>query len=92
MRIVAFQKAGGGAIGVRRGDFVIDLSAAAPQLPQTLQGLLVSNALPTAQADAAFFAGTSVKSNFVCAIGYGDETAIFDRLPRLDFDQACSIL
>jgi len=45
-----------------------------------------------AKADAAFFAGTSVKSNFVCAIGYGDETAIFGRLPRLEFDQACTIL
>ncbi len=45
-----------------------------------------------AKADAAFFVGTGVKSNFVCAIGYGDETAIFGRLPRLGFDQACKIL
>ena len=45
-----------------------------------------------AKADTAFFAGTIVKSNFVCAIGYGDETAIFGRLPRLEFDQACTIL
>ncbi len=53
MRIVAFQKAGGAAIGVRRDDFVVDLSVAAPELPQTLRGLLVSNALPAAQAPAS---------------------------------------
>ena len=45
-----------------------------------------------ATVDAAFFAGTSVKSNFLCAIGYGDETALFERLPRLEFEQVCTIL
>lgn len=45
-----------------------------------------------ATVDAAFFAGTNVKSNFLCAVGYGDESALFERLPRLGFDQACEIL
>ncbi|TZG28015.1 malonic semialdehyde reductase [Sphingomonas montanisoli] len=35
--------------------------------------------------DAAFFAGTSYKSNFICTIGHGDASTIFDRLPRPDF-------
>ncbi|PYG33039.1 malonic semialdehyde reductase [Pelagimonas varians] len=41
-------------------------------------------------ADAEFFAGTSLKSNFLCNIGYADETALFQKLPRFAFDQVCS--
>lgn len=42
--------------------------------------------------DAAFFADMpSVKSNFVCTIGYGDPATIFDRSPRPDFDTFSSI-
>lgn len=40
--------------------------------------------------DAEFFAGTSLRSNFLCNLGYADETAIFQRLPRFSFEQACS--
>ncbi|MCA8901516.1 MAG: nitroreductase family protein, partial [Hyphomonas sp.] len=32
------------------------------------------------------------KSNFICNIGHGDRTTIFDRSPRLDFEEACRIL
>ena len=39
--------------------------------------------------DAEFFAGTSLKSNFLCNIGYADETALFQRLPRFDFEDVC---
>jgi len=39
--------------------------------------------------DKEFFAGTSVKSNFLCNIGYADETALFQRLPRFEFDEVC---
>ena len=39
-----------------------------------------------AGVDAEFFAGTSVKSNFICTLGYGDPTTIFDKLPRPGFD------
>lgn len=45
-----------------------------------------------AKVDAAFFAGTPVKSNFVCSIGYGDAAKIRPRAPRLDFEQACQIV
>lgn len=44
-----------------------------------------------AKVDAAFFAGTAVKSNFLINIGYGDATAVYPRNPRLDFDEACRI-
>lgn len=39
--------------------------------------------------DEEFFAGTTLKSNFLCNIGHADETALFQRLPRLSFDEAC---
>ncbi len=46
-----------------------------------------------AKVDAAFFAGTSVKSNFLVALGYGDPdpAVLFPRSPRLAFDEACRI-
>jgi nitroreductase len=45
-----------------------------------------------AGVDAEFFAGTSWRSNFVCNLGYGTDEALFPRLPRLDFDEACQVL
>lgn len=42
--------------------------------------------------NATFFAGTSVKVNFVCNIGYGDHAKLHARLPRLSFDDACKIV
>ena len=42
--------------------------------------------------DREFFAGTNVKSNFICALGYGDPSGLFERNPRLSFDEACKIL
>jgi 3-hydroxypropanoate dehydrogenase len=42
--------------------------------------------------DREFFAGTNVKSNFICGVGYGDPSGLFARGPRLDFDEACRIL
>ena len=39
--------------------------------------------------DEEFFAGTTLKSNFLCNIGYADETALFQKLPRFAFDQVC---
>ncbi len=44
-----------------------------------------------AGVDAAFFAGTDIKSNFLCSVGIGDPSAIFERGPRLSFEEACSI-
>ncbi|MFZ6863218.1 malonic semialdehyde reductase [Undibacterium sp. Ji67W] len=44
------------------------------------------------KVNAAFFAGTSVKVNFICNLGYGDESKLFPRSPRLSFDEACKIV
>jgi 3-hydroxypropanoate dehydrogenase len=38
--------------------------------------------------DREFFAGTRVKSNFICAIGYGSREAMHPRNPRLAFEAA----
>lgn len=45
-----------------------------------------------AKMDETFFPDGKVKSNFICAIGYGDESKLYPRGPRLDFDEACRIL
>lgn len=42
--------------------------------------------------DKAFFAGTQVKSNFLCSLGYGDPSGVFPRSPRLSFDEACQVV
>jgi 3-hydroxypropanoate dehydrogenase len=42
--------------------------------------------------DKEFFAGTAVKSNFICALGHGDPAGVFPRNPRLSFDEACKII
>lgn len=45
-----------------------------------------------AKVDAAFFAGTTVKSNFLCNLGFGDASKLRPRSPRLDFDEACRVV
>ena len=45
-----------------------------------------------AKVDAAFFAGTSWKSNFLVNLGYGDPAKLFPRSPRLAFDEAARIV
>jgi 3-hydroxypropanoate dehydrogenase len=45
-----------------------------------------------ARVDEAFFAGTPIRSNFICTVGRGDPASIFDRLPRLDFEEANTIV
>tara|TARA_A200000159_G_scaffold91644_1_gene85174 strand:+ start:371 stop:961 length:591 start_codon:yes stop_codon:yes gene_type:complete len=42
--------------------------------------------------DKEFFPNSSIKSNFLCNIGYGDPTNIFKRSPRFEFDEVCEIL
>jgi nitroreductase len=42
--------------------------------------------------DKEFFPGGQVKSNFLCAIGYGDPAGLYERLPRPTFSEVCSIL
>jgi 3-hydroxypropanoate dehydrogenase len=45
-----------------------------------------------AKVDAEFFPDGRVKSNFLCNIGHGDPSKVMQRLPRLPFEEACSLL
>ncbi|MEZ5647571.1 MAG: malonic semialdehyde reductase [Alphaproteobacteria bacterium] len=45
-----------------------------------------------AKLDAAFWGGTTVKSNFICNIGYGDPHSLLPRGPRFAFDEFCKII
>jgi 3-hydroxypropanoate dehydrogenase len=42
--------------------------------------------------DATFFAGTTVKSNFLCNLGHGDPAKLYPRNPRLSFNEACTVV
>ena len=41
-----------------------------------------------AAVDREFFAGTQIKSNFLCSLGHGSTQRLFPRLPRLSFEEA----
>jgi len=41
--------------------------------------------------DEAFFKGTTIKSNFICALGYGDILKLHPRSPRPTFEEFCRI-
>lgn len=45
----------------------------------------------TAKVDAAFWAGSTVTTNFICTLGHGDPSKLFPRNPRLGFDEACTL-
>ncbi len=45
-----------------------------------------------AKVDEAFFAGTSIRSNFLCNIGYGDHSKLHPRSPRPAFHEMCTIV
>ena len=45
-----------------------------------------------ARLDEEFFGGGHIKSNFLCNLGYGDASKLHPREPRLEFDEACTIL
>ncbi len=45
-----------------------------------------------AGVDREFFAGTSIRSNFLCNLGYGDKAALFPRSPRFSFDEMARIV
>lgn len=44
-----------------------------------------------AAVDREFWAGTPVVSNFICSLGHGTGKNQFERAPRLDFEEACTI-
>ena len=41
--------------------------------------------------DEAFFGGTTVKSNFLVNLGYGDRSGLHPRGPRFEFHEACRV-
>ncbi len=45
-----------------------------------------------AKVNAEFFADGRLQANFLINLGYGDDSKLFDRNPRLSFEQACSLL
>jgi 3-hydroxypropanoate dehydrogenase len=46
----------------------------------------------SARVDATFFPEGTVRSNFLCNLGYGEPAKLHARAPRLAFDDACRIL
>ena len=42
--------------------------------------------------NAEFFAGTDVRANFLCNLGYGDASTLRPRSPRLDFAEIAKII
>jgi 3-hydroxypropanoate dehydrogenase len=45
-----------------------------------------------AKVNAEFFADGRLQANFLINLGYGDNSKLFDRNPRLSFEQACTLL
>jgi 3-hydroxypropanoate dehydrogenase len=45
-----------------------------------------------ARVNAEFFPDRKWKANFLCNLGYGDESKLFPRNPRLDFEEAAIVL
>lgn len=45
-----------------------------------------------AGVDKEFFAGTQIRSNFLCNLGYGDPGDLFPRSPRFAFDEMAEII
>ena len=45
-----------------------------------------------AMVDELFFAGTRIKSNFICNIGHGEISRMYRKFDRFGFDEVCEIL
>ena len=45
-----------------------------------------------AKVNAEFFADGRFTANFLINLGYGDNSKLFNRNPRLSFEQACTVL
>jgi len=45
-----------------------------------------------AKVDGEFFPDGTVKSNFLCNLGYGDMEKVHPRAPRFEFDDVCRVL
>jgi len=81
-----------------------DLIAATAMRNSSLQGaylIMAARALgldcgpmsgfDAAKVDAAFWAGTAVRTNFVCTLGIGNPAKLLPRSPRLAFEEACRL-
>jgi 3-hydroxypropanoate dehydrogenase len=70
------------------------LQAAYLMLAARLHGLDCGpmSGFDAAAVDAAFWAGTSVRTNFLCALGHGDTATVKPRLHRLGFDDICQVV
>ncbi len=44
------------------------------------------------KCEQEFFPAGHVKSNFLCNLGYGDSSRLYPRSPRLEFNEACTLL
>ena len=44
-----------------------------------------------AKLDADFWAGTAVRTNFICTLGHGNPAKVLARSPRLAFEEACKL-
>lgn len=44
-----------------------------------------------AGVEKTFFPDGQIKANFLCNLGYGDESSLFPRLPRFAFEDVCEI-
>ncbi|MDP3223481.1 MAG: malonic semialdehyde reductase [Rubrivivax sp.] len=44
------------------------------------------------KVDTDFWAGTNVKTNFICTLGHGNPAKVLPRSPRLSFDEACQLV
>jgi 3-hydroxypropanoate dehydrogenase len=82
-----------------------DLTAATALRNSSLQGgylilaarLLGLDCGPMSGFDAAavdreFWAGSTVRTNFLCNLGYGDASQLKPRPPRLAFNEACELV
>ena len=47
---------------------------------------------PSEGCEQEFIPAGHVKSNFLCNLGYGDPSKLFPRLPRLAFEEVCTLL
>jgi nitroreductase len=45
-----------------------------------------------AKLDGLFFADSTWRSNFICALGHGEPSKLHPRAPRLSFEEACQVL
>ena len=55
-------------------------------------GLRTWKRFDPAKVNAEFFSDGKWKANFLCNLGYGDQSKLFPRNSRLEFDEACRVL